>query len=61
MIFRESVLPQIFRDTVLPGLAGQAHDEAVEILGRLDPRPAPAASASTACIVGRAPAAHGSA
>jgi hypothetical protein len=35
--FRETVLPRIFRDTVLPGLAGQAHDEALEILGRLEP------------------------
>ena len=44
------MLPQIFRDTVLPGLAGQAHDEALEILGRLDPagRRAPAASAPAA-------------
>jgi hypothetical protein len=44
VIFRETVLPQIFRDTVLPGLAGLAQDEALEILGRLEPRasgPAP--------------------
>jgi hypothetical protein len=34
--FREAVLPQIFRDTVLPGLAGKDHDEALEILGRLE-------------------------
>jgi len=32
-----TVLPQIFRDTVLPGLAGQDHDEALEILERLEP------------------------
>jgi hypothetical protein len=31
------VLPRIFRETVLPGLAGQARDEALEILGRLEP------------------------
>ena len=46
-IFRETVLPRIFRDTVLPGLAGLAQDEALEILGRLEPRasaPAPGAS-----------------
>jgi hypothetical protein len=47
VIFRETVLPQIFRDTVLPGLAGLAQDEALEILGRLEPRtsgPAPGAT-----------------
>jgi hypothetical protein len=37
LAFRETVLPQIFRDTVLPVLAGQSHDEALEILGRLEP------------------------
>jgi hypothetical protein len=47
VIFRETVLPRIFRDTVLPGLAGLAQDEALEILGRLEPRataPAPGAT-----------------
>jgi hypothetical protein len=47
VIFRETVLPQIFRDTVLPSLAGLAQDEALEILGRLEPRasgPAPGAT-----------------
>ena len=37
LIFRQAVLPRIFRDTVLPGLAGQDRDEALEILGRLEP------------------------
>jgi hypothetical protein len=35
--FRETVLPRIFRDKVLPGLAGQEHDEALKILDRLEP------------------------
>jgi hypothetical protein len=41
------VLPRIFRDTVLPGLAELAHDAALEILGRLEPpasAPAPDAT-----------------
>ena len=37
------MLPRIFRDTVLPGLAGQARDEALEILARLEPAPSAAA------------------
>jgi hypothetical protein len=46
--FRESVLPRIFRDTVLPSLAGPERDEALEILARLEPAssaPAPDATA----------------
>ncbi len=34
--FRDTVLPRIFRETVLDGLAGDVRAEAVEILGRLD-------------------------
>jgi hypothetical protein len=46
-LFRETVLPRIFRGTVLPGLAGLARDEALEILGRLEPAAsAPAAGAT---------------
>ena len=45
--FRESVLPRIFRDTVLPSLAGPERDEALEILARLETAPgAPAPDAT---------------
>ncbi len=41
VVFGETVLPQIFRDTVLPSLAGQDRDEAVALLGRLEPAGGP--------------------
>ena len=34
--FRDTVLPRIFRETVLDGLAGDQRAEALDILGRLE-------------------------